>query len=360
MKNRVASALFLLTFAVGIGLRAQGQGWDPGKTAKGWAFQDVDGSLFFYDGGTRSLRQWQKGGGLLSSQSLPLPDPPKAPRAKPAAPARAASTSDYDEAAALLYGIPAAHRTQVQRGKPAPKVEEAPPAACAAVPERWVLDTYNRVWVVCEDRLVVIDKDGKLGAIYTLPGQVEDLAADHDGIYLNYRTLKPYVEKRSIKGGDVVWNYGDKGALREAAASPLLVPFNRMAVRTDGTVYLAEGGGLMFTVLDGDKGPKAPGQSFFTYRETLPSRANLGHTGRGPLLLWAGKDVLFSAFSGSQLKGTGAPEAKGVVLARFDLAKGSLDWIPTPLTEGHELVGLLDHEAIFLNPEGGLSYAPIH
>jgi len=60
------------------------------------------------------------------------------------------------------------------------------------------------------------------------------------------------------------------------------------------------------------------------------------------------------------LKGTGAPETKDMVLARFDLAKGSLDWIPTPLAEGHELVGLLDHEAVFLNPEGGLSYAPIH
>jgi len=358
MKNRVARALFLFILAAGSALRAQA--WDPSRQARGWAFQDVDGSLFFYDAGSRSLRQWQKGGGLLSSQSLPLPEPPKAPKARPATPAPAASTSVYEEAGALLYGIPAAQRSQGRHAKPAPKVEEEAAPACDAVPERWVLDTYNRVWVVCENRLVVIGKDGKLETIYPLPGPVEDLAADHDGIYLNYRTLKPYVEKRGIKDGGVVWAYGDKAALRDAAATPLLVPFNRMAVRSDGTVYLAEGGGLLFTVLDGDKGPKAPGQTFFSYRDALPSRANLGRTGRGPVLVWAGRDVIFSAFSGAQLKGTGAPETKDMVLARFDLAKGSLDWIPTPLAEGHELVGLLDHEAVFLNPEGGLSYAPIH
>ena len=357
MKNNTICTLFMLILATASGLKSQS--WDPATQAKGWAFQDVDGSLFFYDVGSHSLRQWQKGGGLLSSQSLPLPEPRMVPKAKPMAAPQASSGSDYEEAGALLYGIPAAQRALARHAKPVPKVEEETPATCDAIPERWVLDTYNRVWVICEGRLVVIGKNGKLNAVHALPGEVEDIAADHDGIYLNYRTLKPYVEKRSIKDGDVVWTYGDKAALKEALLAPLLVPLNRMAVRTDGTVYLAEGGGLTFTVLDSDKGPKAPGQSFFTYRETVASRANLGHTGRGPLLVWAGKDVIFSAFSGSQLKGTGAPEAKGVVLARFDLAKGSLDWIPTSLTEDHELVGLLDHEAIFLNAKGGLSYAPI-
>lgn len=356
MKIRLHHALSFLLLASVSGLGAQG--WDPGTQAKGWAFQDVDGSLFFYDAGSRSLRQWQKGGGLLATQVLPLPPARKAAAAKVEAPAPADTTaSAYESARALLYGIPAAQRTQVRQAKAAPKVEAE--TTCDAVPERWVLDTANRIWVVCEERLVVIERNGQMGATYPLPGPVEDIAADHDGIYLNYRTIKPFVEKRSLKNGDVLWTYGEKGALREAAALPLLVALNRMALAGDGALYLAEGGGLAFTVLDADKGPKAPGQSFFTYQGAVASRVNLGRTGRGPLLAWAGKDVLFSAFNGAQLKGSGSPEAKGVVLARFDLAKGTLDWIPTGLTEGHRLVGLLEHEAVFLNPEGGLSYAPV-
>lgn len=359
MKIRLHFALSCLLLASFAGLRAQG--WDPGTQARGWAFQDVDGSLFFYDAGSRSMRQWQKSGGLLATQTLPLPPVRKAPVPKVEAPAPVdASASAYESAGALLYGIPAAQRTQLRRGKPAPKAEPAAEATCDATPERWVLDTANRIWVVCEERLVVIERDGQMGATYPLPGPVEDIAADHDGIYLNYRTIKPYLEKRSLKDGEVLWAYGDKGALREAAALPLLVALNRMTLAGDGSLYLAEGGGLAFTVLDADRGPKAPGQSFFTYHDAVVARANLGRTGRGPILPWAGKDVLFSAFSGPQLKGTGAPEAKGIILARFDLAKGTLDWVPTGLSEGHRLVGLLDHEAVFLNPEGGLSYAPIH
>lgn len=356
MKISTLLAFSLLSLASAPGLVAQG--WDPGTQAKGWAFQDVDGSLFFYDAGSRALRQWQKGGGLLATQTLPLPPARKAPAPKAEAPAPAAtSSSSYESAGALLYGIPAAQRAQARQAKAVPRAEAE--TTCDAVPERWVLDTGNRIWVVCEERLVVIERNGQLGATYPLPGPVEDIAADHDGIYLNYRTIKPYVEKRSLKDGVVLWTYGEKGALREAAALPLLVALNRMTLAGDGALYLAEGGGLAFTVLDPDRGPQAPGQSFFTHQGAVATRVNLGRTGRGPLLAWAGKDVLFSAFSAPQLKGTGAPEAKGVVLARFDLAKGALDWIPTGLTEGHRLVGLLEHEAVFLNPEGGLSYAPI-
>ena len=356
MKIRVLSTFFFLALATGWALQAQG--WDPARAAQGWAFQDVDGSLFFYDAGTRSLRQWQKGGGLLASQSLPLPEPPKTPKPQAVSPVASNSTA-YEEAGALLYGIPKAQRATRKATPSAAQAETSAPS-CEAVPERWVLDTYNRVWVICENRLVVISKDGKLEATYPLPGEVEDLAAGRDGIFLNYRTLRPYVEKRGLRNGDVAWAYGDKAALAEAAASPLLVPRNRMAVSCDGSLYLAEGGSLTLTVLDAEKGPKAPGQSFFTYRDSLPARANLGRTGRGALLCWAGRQVLFSAFDPAQLRGTGAPDAKGMVLARFDLARGTLDWIPTGLTEGHRLVGLLDHEAVFLNPEGGLSYAPIH
>lgn len=37
-----------------------------------------------------------------------------------------------------------------------------------------------------------------------------------------------------------------------------------------------------------------------------------------------------------------------------------MEWLPTSLEPGHRLVGLLDTEAVFLAPDGGLTYAPIH
>jgi hypothetical protein len=352
MRQRLVLLLFLLAAGGACGARAQG--WDPARQARGWAFQDVDGTLVFFDGNSHALRSWQRGSGLLATQPLPLPPVRKATAPRPA-PAAPAGDSTYEQAGALLFGIPAA-----QRSRRAVKPVAPEPPACAAVRERWVLDATNRIWAVCEDRLAVIGRDGKLEATYTLPGPVEDLAVDPGGIYLNYRTLRPYVEKRSLQNGDVVWAYGDKAALRDAAASPLLVPFNRMALGEDGVLYLAEGGSLSLVALDTAKGPHAPGQAFFTWQGQAASRAGLGRQGRGPMLVWAGHHVLMSAFDGGQLKGMGTPGTQGIVLARFDLVQGSLDWIPTSLGEGHRLVILLEHEAVVVNPEGGLSYVPIH
>jgi hypothetical protein len=227
-------------------------------------------------------------------------------------------------------------------------------------PERWAVDSYSRTWMICEGQLIVLGKDGRPDAALALPGAVEDLAVGRDGVHLLYRTLKPYLEKRDLRTGALLWSYGDRDQLKETAAQPLLVPLNRMALGADGTVYLAEGTALAFTVLDGAKGPKEPGQAFFTCQDQIPPRASLGRLGRGPLLSWAGRDVIFGAFTPSQVKACGAPASKGVILARFDLAKGTLEWLPTPLAEGHRLVGLLDEEAVFIAPEGGLAYAAIH
>ncbi len=136
-----------------------------------------------------------------------------------------------------------------------------------------------------------------------------------------------------------------KGVGAGKLLQPLRVALNRMALGPDGTVFLAEGASMAFTVIDPFKGPREPGQTFFTCHDALPARAVLGALGRGPLLAWAGKEVIFSAFAPSQVKSCGAPDSKGLLLARFDLARGTMDWVPTPLAEGHRLVGLLEHEA---------------
>jgi hypothetical protein len=361
MNLRPLLLLAALALSAPAHLRAQAspQPWDPTRSAGRWAFQEVDGSFVFFDPGTRSLRTWMKGSGLLSTLPIALPEVRKAAPDPSPAPAKARpAATDYDAAGAILYGIPRHQRAKAEAPRPA--APRAPEPACEAVPERWVIDSYSRTWMVCDGRLVIFTKDGQIEHASALPAPVEDMAVGREGILLLFRTPKPYLEKRDLRTGAVLWSYGDRTQLKDAAAQPLLVPLNRMALGADGTVYLAEGPSLALTVLDPVRGPKEPGQTFFTCRDALPGRAMLGSVGRGPMLSWAGKDVLFSVFTPSQLKSCNAPESKGLVLARFDLLNGALEWLPTPLPEGHRLVGLLDREAVFLAPGGGLAYAPIH
>lgn len=360
MRRFQLTLLITLALCGQLALRAQTRPapptWDPAH-ATGWAYQEVDGSLVFFDAPSRSLRAWMKGSGLLSTLQVSLPEVRKPVKATAPAPvAKGPVATDYDAAGAILYGLPRHQRPRASEAKPAPVAEEP---ACEAVPERWVIDSYSRTWMACDGRLVILNKEGQIENALAVPAAIEDMAVGREGILILFRTLKPYLEKRDLRTGAVLWSYGDRTQLKDAAAQPLLVPLNRMALGTDGTVYLAEGASLALTVLDPIRGPKEPGQTFFTCRDALPGKATLGSVGRGPLLSWAGKDVIFGVFTPAQLKACNAPESKGLVLARFDLLNGALEWIPTELPEGHRLVGLLDHEAVFLAPGGGLAYAPI-
>lgn len=354
--------ILLASFGLTLAGPLRAQTWDATRQASGWAYQEVDGSLMFFDPASRSLRTWMKGSGLLSSLRVTLPEtrkPALTAKLRPeATPTRTAS--DYEAAGAILYGIPRRQRPSTPRPvAPEPAKGGEPSTECDAKPERWVVDSYSRTWMTCDGRLVVLGKDGQVEDAFALPAPVEDLAVGREGILVLYRTAKPYLEKRDLRTGTVQWSYGDRNQLREAAEQPLLVPLNRMALGTDGTIYLAEGASLALTVLDPTRGPKEPGQAFFTCQNAVPGRATLGWKGRGPLLSWAGREVLFGVFVPSQVKACGAPPAEGLMLGRFDLAKGSLEWLPTNLSEGHRLVGLLDTEAVFLAPGGGLAYAPI-
>ncbi|HJV49219.1 MAG TPA: hypothetical protein VJ549_08100 [Geothrix sp.] len=356
------SHFFLITLML-FGLASfpplRAQGWDASRKASGWAFQDVDGSLVFYDPATRELRSWLKGSGQLSALPVALPVIQQTSPTAPVPSLRKQKASDYEEAGALLYGLP--RHSEPTSTRQAFNPTRPPQVAPAQIrPERWVVDTYGRTWMVGEGHLVVLGKEGKSELHLTLPAAVEDLGAGRDGVFILYRTPKPYLEKRHLRTGAVLWTYGDKDQLKEAATQSMLVPMNRMTLGADETLYLAEGASLAFTVLDPTKGPSHPGQTFFTYRETLPPRASLGRLGRGPILSWVGKDVIFGVFTPNQVKACGAPTSEGLILARFDLANSTLEWLPTALTEGHLLLGLLENEAVFLAPQGGLAYAAIH
>lgn len=358
MSHRFFLALVLLGLSSVTPLGSQG--WEAPRQASGWAYQEVDGSLVFFDPAARSLRSWMKGSGLLGSLQVNLPGGRKAPAAAKPALSVSKPTSDYDAAGALLYGIPR-HRAPREAAAEAPPQElRQAPGASGATPERWVIDPYNRIWMTWEGQLAVLGKDGKTEQVLPLAAAVEDMAVLRDGVLLLYRTMKPLLEKRDLKTGAVLWTFGDKAQAREAVVQPLRVPLNRMALGVDGTIYLAEGASLAFTVLDPVKGPQDPGQSFFTCQGVMPARPVLGRLGRGPLLSWSGRDVIFGAFAPSQVRSCGAPDSKGLLLARFNLGNGTLDWLPTSIAEGHRLVGLLETEAVFLAPEGGLAFAPIH
>jgi hypothetical protein len=311
--------------------------------------------MLFFDPSAQALRTWLKDGGWSNTMRLKLPVERASVRPKAAPETR--SASDYDSAATLLYGIAKHERTKAQ-DSPASAPAEA--ESCEARPERWLVDSNGRAWLTCEGKLMAMDKQGKPDMILPLPGRVQDMVVGRDGLYLLYRSLKPYIEKRNLQSGSVIWAYGDKSQLKEAASQPILVPLNRITLGDDGAVYLAEGTSMMLTVLDATKGPNDPGQAFFTFQDAIPARANLGHSGRGPILAWAGRAVLFSAFTPDQVKTCHAPQSKGLILARFDLARGTLDWVPTDIPEGHQFVGLLDHEAVFLTAQGTPIFAPIH
>ena len=49
----------------------------------------------------------------------------------------------------------------------------------------------------------------------------------------------------------------------------------------------------------------------------------------------------------------------GVVLACFNLAKGTLDWRPTGLGEGHQLIAVGAKGALFTSPAGGFAVVPV-
>lgn len=358
------SRLFLVTLML-LGLTSaaplQAQGWDAARQASSWAYQDVDGSLVFYDQATRELRTWLKGSGLMASTPIALPEIRIATPAERKVPtSQPQGASDYDSAGALLYGLSRHGDKPSASAKPAPGAQADLPRSAPMKPERWATDTYNRTWVACGDRLAVLGKQGKPDQLFPLPAGVVDMAAGRDGLFLLYRTAKPFLEKRDLRTGAVLWTYGDKSQLNDAATQPLLVPLNRMVLGSDGTLYIAEGAAMAFTALDPAKGPGEPGQVFFTWNDVIPPRAVLGRMGRGPLLSWAGKDVVFGVFTPNQVKSCGAPESSGLLLARYDLAKGTMEWLPTSLAEGHLLVGLLEDEAVFLAPKGGLAFSSIH
>lgn len=231
MRSRlVLAALIASTLAA--------QGFDPLRSATGWAKLDKDGSATFYDAPGQSLRSWSREAGDLGSVSL-----------------------------ARLEGAP----------------------------EKWVVDSYGNAWVVSGGVLFNIEaRTGKVLNKEKLPGEVSDLAWDLKGFVLAYRGSEPYLEKREYRGGAVIWSYGSKPRKGGTAFS------HRVAVTDDGQVLVTSGANLTLTTLDGAKG-KVVGQTVFSFNGIAAPDLILGEAERGPLVVWPGRNVALSAVGGRQV-----------------------------------------------------------
>jgi hypothetical protein len=270
------------------------QTWDAATQARGWAKQDKDDSFTFYDSSAKVLQTWTRDGGSLGS--LPLA-----------------------------------------------KLDE--------VPERWLLDPRNNAWVAHGANMTLFDKTGRNLTHLKLPAEVGDVCWDTKGFVISFRSPEPYLEKRDFKTNALLWSFGAKPVKGEGPA-----PQERRPILMDdaGNVLMADGRSLNLSVIDGNTGKKLS-ETGFKLASGVPAPALEGSVlDRGPLALKPGKGVVFAAVRAAQVPASERGVLQGLVLARLDLVQSTLEFLATGLDETHVLVGVLDSDAVFASPKGGL------
>lgn len=286
--------LSLLSIFLGLSsLTLNAQLWDGATQARSWAKQDKDDSFTFFDLTSKTLHTWSRDGGLMAS----LP------------------TGKLDE-----------------------------------VPERWVMDPRANAWIAHAYSLTQLDKLGRNITTLKLPAEVGDVCWDAKGFVLSYRTPEPYLEKRDFKGA-LLWSFGTKPVKGDGPSLP-----NRRTVVVDdgGNVLMADGNSLNLSVFDSATGRKIS-ETQLTLAGGQPAPALEGLViERRPLAVWPGKGVVFATVLASQIPAQLRESLQGLALARIDMAQSRLEFLPTGLDESHLLVGVLDSDAIFVNPKGGL------
>ena len=285
---------YLLTTLIGfssLGLCAQS--WEASTQARSWAKQDKDDSFTFYDPVAKLLRTWMRDGAATTTVSLA-------------------------------------------------RLEEAP--------ERWLMDPRNNAWVAHGAVLTQFERTGRPLANIKLPAEVGDVCWDPKGFYLSYRTREPYLEKRDYKG-EVVWSFGAKPPKIEGFA-----PTNRRPIVLDdaGNILMADNSSLNLAIIEITNGKKVLETNLRVGENQVAPLLEGALVDRGPLAFWAGKNVVFAAVNAAQVPAAHRADFKGLVLARLDLGQYRLEFLPTGLDETHILIGILENDAIFVNPKGGL------
>ena len=278
-----------------LGARAAVQDWDPEARATGWASFDRDGSCIFLDKNTRRLLVWSRDTGVSDEIN----------------------------------------------------VEQT-----AGEPERWVMDVYGNVWVATGTTLQLVAKNGKINNNITLPAAVAELAWDAKSFILCYRTREPYLERRDLKNGSLMWSYGTK----PAKGSTYLPIRHHVVMTEDGRVLLSSGASFTFLALDLNKGTLLDAIPFTLKGQPAPE-LNLGEGDRGALAWWMNNNIALAAVPASQLPNAG--DLKGLILAKLNLKTRELMLLATNADEKAALIGILDGNAALRKPAGGLAFYPI-
>jgi len=279
-----------------LGLRAQD--WDAATQAQGWSRQDKDDSFTFYDPATKALHTWMQDGGDL--RAIPL-------------------------------------------GR-----LKTPPA-------KWIMDPRGSAWILSGTSLTQVQTDGSLGRTLKLPAEVASVCWDTKGFILSYQTRDPYLEKRRYQDGDVVWTSGTKPGSKDPVTDLDLHP---LLMDDLDHILLGNERDLNLVLIGGDTG-KQEGVRTFTFNGGPVPQFLQTNISRGPMCLWSGKNIAFAS-----LQATNLPEAvrgtfQGQVLARLDLNNSTLSFLPTGLSDAFLLVGVLNGQAVFVNPKGGLMQVPV-
>jgi len=276
-------------------LPAQAPPWDAINQARGWSRIDVTGACAFHDPASQTLQLWSQDASLSGAIS-------------------------------------------VQR-LPSP-------------PERFFFDARNQAWIAAGTTLYYLDRNGKVLDTTRLPAEVADLAWDGRFFYVTYKAAQLFVEKRDMKSGASVWSYGNKP--NEDTRTP--VAFHRIALSDDGTkVLVASGSTLDLTALDVASGKTATPIKLAP-TPPLPTMLHLGDQGRLPLHTWPGRPSVVFAATTADLNQSGDAVLH---LVKADLEAGKLIQQNTGLKTDHTFIGILDSQAVFTKPTGGMVMIPL-
>lgn len=288
--------------ACAIALPAAAQSFDAPTQARGWAHQDRDFSFTFYDPATRSLTTWDKGFGVMNTLSL---------------------------------------------------------AKLDASPSMWLMDRYNNAWVISGDMLYFVTKDGKVDRKEKLPAAVADVAWDSQfGFVLCYKTATPYLEMRDMKDGGVSWSHGQKPKKGDGVSNSLYRVCMKTLPGGDSQVFFTDGASLDMTVLSGKNGDPVARTAFKLNGQPSPAM-DYGKSDPGPFCPFVGKEAIYAAVDSTTLPAGAAPGLSGLLLAKLDLATSAMLFEPTGLTPDNRFIGVVDGQAVFIKPAGGLTYVAI-
>lgn len=283
-------------------LPAAAQSFDPASQARGWAHQDRDFSFTFHDAAGQALVTWDRGFGVMNTLSLA-------------------------------------------------KLKDAP--------SMWFMDRYNNAWVISADTLYFITKDGKVDHKEKLPAEVGDVAWDAQaGFALLYKTAAPYLEMRDMKDGSLLWAHGQKPKKGESIGRAPFRVCMKVLPGGDSQVFFTDGPSLDMTVLSGKDGSPVVRTAFKLNGQAAPAM-DYAKADPGPVCPFIGKEAIYAAVDSTTLPAGAAQGLNGLLLAKLDLASSAMSLLPTGLTPDNRFIGIVDGQAVFIKPGGGLAFVGV-